>query len=199
LPLVSLNSPLPALVVWGLLYISDYAFTVTCARLRQKQQKFASEGSYELNPVFQRDIDTGRIVSTRFLLAMMSVLMLMSLLWVLTADKNPELFQAAMGVAIGLQLAIHVRHIRNLFLFRVVNGEEINGRIEYARALTLKMSAVDFVAFSILFLVLFAFTGSWFILGGAAGNLLVAVKHSALAAKHRSSTVAALQAPRQPT
>ena len=193
MPTSAFATPWPALIAWCLLYISDYAFTLTCARLYQKQAKIAFEGSYELNPLFQRDIDALRIVSSRFLFAMLSVFLTTGLLWVVTTESFPELFLFATGCAIGLQLAIHVRHIRNFFLFRAVNRDEVHGRIEYPRTLLLTASAAEFLAFSALFLVLFAFTRSWFVLGGAAGCFLTAVKHRVLAGRRRSSAVAVTQ------
>ena len=198
MPTFSFSTPWPALLVWCLLYISDYAFTVTCARLYRGQEKIAFEGSYELTPFFQRDIDALRIVSTRFLAVLLSTLIMIGLLWALTAESLPELFQFAMGSLIVVQLAIHMRHLRNLSLFRAVNyTEEVRGRIEYARTLALRMSSSECLAFSGLFLVLFGFTRSWFILGGAVGCFLLAIKHRKLASKLRSSVGTAVQVPPQ--
>ena len=49
----------PGLFVWSVLYVSDYALTLTCARLYRAgvSNKIAFEGSFEINPYFQADID----------------------------------------------------------------------------------------------------------------------------------------------
>ena len=47
----------PGMVLWALLYVSDYALTITCARLYKQQQTIAFEGSYEITPFYQRDIE----------------------------------------------------------------------------------------------------------------------------------------------
>src|SRR6266567_8413959 len=63
-----LTSLWPGLAVWIALYISDYSFTLKCARMYQGtvRDKIAFEGSYELTPIFQADIDSLRVISPRF-------------------------------------------------------------------------------------------------------------------------------------
>lgn len=188
-----------SLCVWVLLYISDYTFAITCARLYRAQDKVAFEGSYELTPCFQRDIDALRVVSTRFLLALLSTVGLFGLLWVLTQESFLELYQFAVGSAIIVQLTIHIRHLRNLFLFRAIStADEVRGRIEYARTFALRMSSFECLCFSGLYLALFGFTRSWFVLGGAVGCFALAVKHRRLASKVPLTVSTAVQ-PHQPT
>ena len=63
----------------------------------------------------------------------------------------------------------------------MVNSDVVRGRIEYSRRLTLRMSSVELLGFSGLFLLLFILTQSWFILGGTMSCLVTAVKHLRLA------------------
>jgi hypothetical protein len=65
-----LLSPWPGTIAWAVIYISDYVLTITCARLyrRNLASKIVFQGSFELNPIFQRDVDSLKIVSPRFLL-----------------------------------------------------------------------------------------------------------------------------------
>ena len=184
-----LNSLWPGMLAWSILYISDYALTLICARLRRAgaAEKIAMEGSYELTPYFQRDIDSLKLISPRFLAALVWTLSLLALIWVLAASLSlPELYYFALGIFILLELAIHVRHIRNLFLFWSITHEDhVRGRIEYSRSLSYRMSSYDLLAFSGLFLLLFAFTQNWFVLGGAISCLSTAVKHRRLAKQPR--------------
>jgi hypothetical protein len=55
----------PGLAFWAVLYISDYYLTLTCARLYQRgvREKIEFEGSYEITPYFQADIDSLRAIS----------------------------------------------------------------------------------------------------------------------------------------
>lgn len=184
-----LNSPWPGLAVWIALFISDYSFTLACARLYQAGvgEKIVFEGSFEITPYFQRDIDSLRVVSPRFLVALLRSGALLVLVWWLSRQTQPEMYQFTLGAMISVQLAIHVRHLRNLFLFRAMIGTDaVRGRIEYSRQMVLRMSAVELLAFSGLFALLFVFTQSWFVLGGASACLVTAWKHQRLARKHVS-------------
>ena len=184
------------MAAWGTLYISDYALTITCARLYQAgvKEKIVFEGSYEITPFFQRDINSLRLISPRFLAMLLFSVGLLAMVWVLTAQSPPEFYQFALGCMILTQLAVHTRHLRNFFLFRAVNyTDAVRGRIEYSRVLLLQMSSREWFAFSGLFLLLFVFTQNWFIFGGVAGCVSQAAKHRRLAGK-----VPATAAPSQP-
>jgi hypothetical protein len=180
----------PGLCLWVALYLSDYSFTLKCARLYQAgvNRRIVFEGSYELTPYFQNDIDSLRVVSPRFVAALFVTVAWLALVWWLSMQSVPAIYPFCLGLLISVQLALHIRHLRNLFLFRaIVNTETVQGRIEYPRPLTLRISAVELFAFSGLFGVLFFFTQSWFVLGGAIGCLSVALKHWRLAQRHTAS------------
>jgi hypothetical protein len=178
----------PGLIVWTALYISDYALTLTCARLykRAASAKIVFEGSFEITPYFQRDIDSLRVISPRFVAALFISLAYLAGVWWFAVESSPALYEFVVGLLVSTELAVHHRHIRNLFLFRAIanNGDALQGRIRYPRPLMLRMSSVEKVAFAGLFAILFAFTLSWFLLGGAIGCLSVAFKHLRLAQKH---------------
>jgi hypothetical protein len=182
LPNIFLNSPWPGVIVWCGLFISDYALTLWCARLRAAgaRDKFATEGSYEITPLYQRDIDSQRLISPRFLMTMVLNVAFLTGVFYLT---SPGLYYFMLGMSVCLQLAIHVRHLRNLVLFRAALSDEVRGRIEYARPVMLRMSAVEMLTFSGLFLLLFVFTQNWFTAGGAFGCSVTALKHWRLAQK----------------
>jgi hypothetical protein len=80
------------------------------------------------------------------------------------------------------QLAVHLRHIRNLVMFTIALGEDgMRGRVEYPRRIMLRMSAAEMWALAGLSLVLAGLIGSFFLLGGAFGCAVVARKHRAYA------------------
>jgi hypothetical protein len=187
------------MVLWGLLYISDYALTIICARLYRQQQTIAFEGSYEITPFYQRDINSLRVVSPRFVFILLLTLGALGFLWKLNeSSPAPELWQLVLGALIGGQLAVHMRHFRNLILFRGINRADwVRGRIEYGRMGMLRASSWEALAFSGFYLMLFAFTGSWFILGGAVTCFLLGVKHRRLAGKHHANLARASQSPQQ--
>jgi hypothetical protein len=174
--------------VWALLYISDYTLTLICARMYQNgvREKIAFEGSYELTLYFQRDIDSLRLISPKFVAALVTTSILLVSVWWLAQLSTPALFLFALGAPICIQLCIHIRHIRNYFIFKAASTDAVRGRIEYSRPLTLRGSSVEMLSFSGLFLILYFFTGSWFILGGVMSLLGIAAKHSKLARKYIS-------------
>ena len=131
-------SPWPGALCWAALFVSDMLLTVTCARMYQAgvRERFVFEGSYELTPYHQADIDALRAFSPRFLFALVAAVALQACLWWLSVGNSvaPMAYEAALGAMILIQLTIHVRHIRNYFLFRaVLAGEGIEGRMQYAR------------------------------------------------------------------
>ena len=88
------------------------------------------------------------------------------------------------GNSSWVQLAIHIRHLRNLFLFRAISHTDlVRGRIEYSRPVVLRASSWECFAFSGLFLMLFIFTGSWFIAGAVVASFSLGVKHRMLAGR----------------
>jgi hypothetical protein len=181
-----LGSPWPGMVVWTLLYISDYALTIWCASLYQKHVRgtIAFDGSYELTPVFQRDVDALKMVSARFLVALASSLAAVGLVWLLASTRFLLLYAFLLGAMLLVELTVHVRHVRNLAMFLdVAKGGVIRGRIEYSRPAMLRMSAVELAAFAGVYFIIFLFTESWFVLGGAASCLSTARKHFILARK----------------
>ena len=80
--------------VWALLYISDYTLTLICARMYQNgvRDKIAFEGSYELTPYFQRDIDSLRVISPRFVVALATTSILLIIVWWLAQLSTPAIF-----------------------------------------------------------------------------------------------------------
>jgi hypothetical protein len=165
-----LSSPWPGTIAWAFSYISDYVLTITCARLyrRNAASKIVFEGSFELNPIFQKDVDSLKLVSPRFLVLLVLTSTQIAISWALTIPSSPEAYAFVVGAFICLELAIHVRHITNLYLFSSRSAaEQMRGRIDYGRPLILRMSAVQILSFAVLFAVGLAFTGSWFFAGGA--------------------------------
>lgn len=190
MPNLFLDSLWPGLAVWSVLYISDYALTLSCARLYRAgaSEKIFLEGSYEITPFYQRDIDSLRLVSPRFLAILLLTAVTLGVIWWLAMQSSPELYYFALGAMVLTQLAVHTRHLRNFALFRAIIGTDaVRGRIEYSRPLMLRMSSIEFLTFSGLLLLLFVFTQNVFILGGATACLSIAAKHWRLARKHVSS------------
>src|SRR4051812_27132713 len=177
-----LTNPWLALAAWLLCYAADYYLTLYSARLyRQSAQAHITfEGSFELTPYYQRDIDGLRRVSPRFLLALAWSVVLLGLIWYLSGvgGKLPGMFQFFLG-GVGLrEAAILVRHARNIALFRAVRGGQgLQGQVQYARWLSLRQSATELFSFAALFGLLALVLGSWFLAGGAFACLVTGAQH----------------------
>jgi hypothetical protein len=167
--------------VWILLYISDYALTLVGARWRAKRMTAVStQGSYELNAYFQKDIDSQRVISPRFILALVWSTFLLGCMWLL-ARLDPigmDILETAIGALILLELAIHIRHLRNLFSFRRrdVPGEA-SGNIVFSRRYIYWVSSLDLFLYALLYFILFVFVGHLFFIGGVIGCLAAAARH----------------------
>jgi hypothetical protein len=169
------------LLIWTALYLADYFQTLRGARLYHAvgKQYTVLEGSYELTPFFQPDIDNLRTISLRLLMMLLASLIILIILgWLASVIGVPEIFSLGAGGLILRSLVVHIRHIRNIASFKYVarHPDQIHGRLEYSRPLLLWNSAVDLGAFGGLFLIVFALTGSWFVAGGSLGCLAIAAR-----------------------
>src|SRR5206468_11842641 len=123
-----------------------------------------------------------------FVLMLAVTLTLLAVQWRLATEALPQAYTFTLGAMICLQLAIHTRHLRNLFMFRAIaEGDGIRGRLDYSRRTMLRMSALEMAVFSGLYSGVALFTGSAFAFGGAASCLSVAVSHWKLARKQTPS------------
>lgn len=185
----------PGLILWTLLYCSDYYLTIACARMYRDRvrEMIAFEGSYEITPYYQKDIDALRKWSPRFLRALVSSWILLSLLWWCSIQlKEPALYLFPLGAYILVEVPVHMRHLKNFFFFRdLIRTGGVRGRIEYPRPVTLRLSATEFLIWTAVFAGLFLVTREWFVLGGAVQCAAVALKHRRLAEQHVAKAAAA--------
>ncbi len=176
----------PSLIVALALYCLDYALTLVSAKLyhTRVKEKFVVEGSFELNPLFAKDVDAFRSLSPRFFAGMGILGVLLAALWNMTIRiaSWPQAFLFVFGGLVFLQAAVQVRHLRNLFFFMAGFGPNgVQGRIEYPRSLVLANSSFEFLTFAGLYGVIAVLTRSWLLLGGAVTCFLMAGKHCILA------------------
>ena len=191
-------SPWPGVLLWAALYTSDLLFTMACARLYQQSGRdhVVFEGSFEITPYYQKDVDRLRRFSPRFLLAMAATCSVQAFLWWLTIGVAmsgygvfmPDGYLFGLGAMVLVQLTVHVRHVRNYILFRAVAaGDGISGRIEYRRPIMLRLSSVELLGFAVVYAVIFAFTESWFVLGGVIACGALSLNHGLLSRRARAA------------
>lgn len=183
-----LESRLAPCLIWAALYISDYYSTIACARLYRAQDKVVFEGSYEITPIFQADVNALRRVSPRFL----SVLVVSTAyLWWMRSLISPNdqafgFYVMCLGSLFLLELTVHARHLRNWYQFSRAMPL-LHGRIEYPRGILLRTSALELLTFAGLYAILYGVTRHPFVLGGALACAVLSVNHYRLASRHKAA------------
>ena len=171
----------PFITLWALLYWSDYRLTLIGARLaKAAEHTLVSRGGYELTPQYRKDIAALRGNSKVFYWYLVWGCAYLGLAWsIVTPIKTvPFIYEAFAGMYLWPELMVHMRHMRNVFSFRMIaNGKGVTGRIEYSMWYLQRVSAIDDLAQTGLALVLFAMTGRFLFAGGALASLLQARRH----------------------
>ena len=191
------TSPWPGVVLWIILYISDYYLTLYSARGFREIGHFQFEGSFELTPQYQKDIDARKPVSRLHIVLMIAYSLLIVAIWWLTriVVYIQWSYLLYLGMFLLLEVAVHLRHLRNVALIREIkkNGG-VEGQILYRKWFTYRISAFEFYMLFALFLLIAALTYSLFFLGGAIMCFGTGFKHSRLAKKAKSNPPQAVAA-----
>ena len=184
--------PWLAWAIWLLLYASDIGLTMLNARLYKvgASQHLSYAGGLELSPRYQEDVERLRWLSPHFLRGICLLSGEFWLTWLITIQMGfvPDLYEIVLGSWILLELAVHVRHVRNLVMFFYPKDSRGGqGQIIYSAWLSYLISAADVLAFFLLFLILYLLLGRLFLLGGALGCLATAFSHGRLARGSRKA------------
>ena len=186
------TSPWPGILLWTILYTSDYYLTLYAARGFREIGHFRFEGSYELTPQYQKDIDNLRPVSRLHIVLLFAYGLLILLIWWITrlSVYLEWSYPLYLGMFLLLEVAIHLRHIRNMLLIREVrrNGG-VDGEIRYRKWFSYKISANELYVNATLFLLVALLTFSLFFLGGALVCYGTGFKHARLARKTKSASI----------
>jgi len=181
------------IALWVAIYISDYYLTIYGAAIYRAHIKefLELEGSYELTPQFQDDIDKLRKLSPQFIHALsISTLALIlvwyaavwvSRLWYFNIDWVYIFFFGALFMR---EVMVHMRHFDILFRYRLIRERGgLEGHLMQKRWLTYEISYRQILTYSGLFLVFFLFTGSFLFAGGSLSTLITGLQHRTLAKK----------------
>ena len=186
------TSPIPGVILWIILYISDYYLTIYSARGFREVGHFRFEGSFELTPQYQKDIDSLKPVSKRHVILLVLYSLLIVFIWWLTKHLLffPWTYLLYLGMFLLLEVAVHLRHLRNVSLIREIRrGGGVEGEIKYQKWFSYRISASEFFLYSALFLIFAVLAYSPFFLGGAIMCFATAIKHNRLAKKAKVSLV----------
>jgi hypothetical protein len=184
-----LTSPWPGVIIWVVLYISDYYLTIYAAQGFREIGHFQFEGSYELTPQFQKDVDALKPISARHVSMLVLCSILIVLLWwaITSLLALPWLYNLYLGLFLLVEVAVHFRHLRNVFLIREIKRHGgVDGQISYRKWFSYRISAFEFYLIGVLFLIVAVFSFSSFFLGGALVCFGTGFKHGRLAKKTKA-------------
>jgi hypothetical protein len=139
-------------------------------------------------------VDALKLISARHLALLVLYSLVILLLWWVIAHWHalPWLYNLYLGLFLLVEVAVHLRHLRNVFLiYEVRRHGGVEGQISYRKWFSYKVSAFEFYLIGTLFLMVAALSFSTFFLGGALVCFGTGLKHSRLA---RKTKVAATQA-----
>ncbi len=173
------NSPWPGMVLWTLIYISDYYMTIASARKYQNHPNLGFEGSFELTPQFQKDVDALKPISRRhILMLLLTNILLLFLWWLFSLVDFPQGFLLPLGMFLLMEVAVHFRHFRTYHLLTQVEKHGgMEGRVVQSRWLTYNTSAFELLSMGVLFLLASILTFSLFFFGGALACFALAYSH----------------------
>lgn len=182
------RSPWIGIILWIILYISDYYLTLYSARGFRQIGHFRFEGGFELTPQYQKDIGELKPISRlHIILLILYSLIIFALWWVFVSYLALSwAYLIYLGMFILLEVAVHLRHLRNIFLIREIQKRGgAKGQISYQKWFSYRVSAFELYLYFGLFLVVAALTFSPFFLGGALVCFGTGFKHIRLAKKAR--------------
>ena len=169
-----------------ILYASDYYLTIYTARGFREIGHYQFEGSFELTPQYQKDIDHLRPISRLHIILLFAYSLLILAVWWAT-KLSPFLewsYPFYLGMFLLLEIAVHLRHLRNVALIREIkNYGGVDGQITYRRWFTYRNSASELYIIATLFSLVALLTYSLFFLGGAIICYATGFKHSRMGTK----------------
>ena len=183
------TSPWYGIILWMILYTSDYYLTLYSARGFREIGRFQFEGSFELTPQYQNDIDNLRPVSRRHLLLLIAYSVVILIVWWITklSIYLAWSYPLYLGMFLLLEVAVHLRHLRNVALIREIKRNSgVEGQITYKKWFSYRISALELYIYATLFLLVALLTYSLFFLGGAIMCYGTGFKHNRLAKKAKS-------------
>jgi hypothetical protein len=183
------RSPWIGVILWMILYVSDYYLTVYSARGFKEIGLFQFEGSFELTPQYQKDIDALKPISKLHIILLLLYSLVILGIWYLMVYflGLSWAYLLYLGMFLLLEVAVHLRHLRNIFLIREIRKNDgASGQISYRKWFSYRVSAFELYLYFGLFLIVAALESSSFFLGGASMCFGMGFRHNRLARKTKS-------------
>jgi hypothetical protein len=186
------RSPWIGVILWIILYISDYYLTIYSARGFKEIGHFRFEESFELTPQYQKDINSLNPISRLHITLLILYSLVIVVIWYLFVYflGLPWAYLLYLGMFLLLEAAVHLRHFRNVFLIREIKKSGgASGEISYKKWFSYRVSAFELYLYFGLFLMIAALESSPFFLGGAIICFGNGFKHNRLSKKAKLNPV----------
>ncbi|MGB8226663.1 MAG: hypothetical protein WCE45_07380 [Sedimentisphaerales bacterium] len=176
------------LPLWLVLYFSDYYLTILGAHYYKAGgcEHLIFEGSYELTPQFQPDIDALSMFSPKFMRGIIISTIVIVVLWFFSRNEKDFLlpYRFICGGLVLLEVAILFRHFQSIVTFWfALKHRGISGQIRYEKWLSYRLSAVELFSFATVFLIVCLFTGSVSFFGGSCFTACTGLNHLKMSKK----------------
>jgi len=125
---------------------------------------------YRLTPEVQTALTQRRWFGPRLLVICVVLALAIGAAWWVCVQQlaRPDVFVLLMGGLVLAPTADTLRQYQQIMVFREVRRRGgLQGRVTVARQLSFMQTVYSLYSYVIVYLVLFVFTGSWFVLGGA--------------------------------
>jgi hypothetical protein len=169
-------------VLFGMVSLADYYLTIYGARLFRDNlgPHIQHEGSYELTPIFRKDVDNLRLFSPAFAWRLIYTMAMFPVIYWLSYSQLgigwPYLFLA--GGLFLRAVPILLRHMRNIGLGLLAREPgSVQGSVMYTQRLNYRLSAVELWGFAAFFLITAVVLNSAFFYGGAIITGITGVQH----------------------
>ena len=178
-------------------FFADYSLTHVGARANERvRDRWRVEGSYEMNPVWERQIDSGRWFGLRVLLVPLALAAILGALRLLAGFfdvyADPAYFALGVGTMLLIQAPVLMLHASNLQTFRMLaDPSAAEGSIVYRRWFVYQQGIVYLAGFAVLWLLLWVPSQQAFFLGGVLSCGLFARRFARLATAARQAPPAA--------
>ena len=158
------------------LMLSDYFFTLLGKKLRDNiyAQHICTE-QYELNPVWQDEVNKMKKFNYKHLLA---IILVTGYFYFTAKLLSDPWFDIIYGALFAIYVYVMMRHLNNILIYKFANKNpgQISGKAVLGHILVLKISEYQVFTAAIFLFLIFLWTRSWFVLGCSFGLLILTLK-----------------------
>lgn len=197
-----ITHPIAIASLWFVLYTCDYYLTLWGSKLFRAQRFILYEGSYEMTPEYQDDIDSMRKLSPHFVVWLLigTAVLLAPLLPCPDVIIVQTLYAILIGAMIVPEFVALTKHTENIIFWRILGSKSpgVTGSVCYSHAISYRRSALNTSCVGLVLLMAAALGDSFILLGGGLLMLVMSFTHYQLARQMMAMQEAAAAADSEP-